>query len=320
LFPVLTTLHLGGREVSLRSYGILIAIGLAAGIALAYRRAREDDFAFDRGRVLDGAFWMTVAGLVGSRIVYVVVNAQQYGRACFGAGGPSRTIGAVLADCSKPFQIWEGGLVFYGGVGAAALVGLWFARREGWSFLRVADLFAPALALGHAIGRLGCLAAGCCFGKEAGADYGVTFWPGSVAFEELRSVSAISVGASATPPLHPTQVYEAIGELAIFGALMLFDRRLRLRPGRTFLVYVTAYAVLRFVVEMFRGDVARGYVFAFDTPRLADALHLPVNEPVFLSVGQLGSVLTVLAIATFFAVRRYRTRGLGPPAARTPAP
>ena len=315
MFPVLTTLHLGGQEISLRSYGILIAVGLAAGIALAYRRARRDGF--DRGRILDAAFWMTVAGLFGSRVVYVLVNAGQYARACFDPGGLPRTMGAVLADCSKPFQIWEGGLVFYGGVAAAALVGLWFARREGWSFLGLADLFAPALALGHAVGRLGCLAAGCCFGKQAGAGGGVSFSPGSVAFEELRSVSAIAANATSTPPLHATQLYEALGELAIFGALMLFNRQLRRRPGRTFLVYVAAYAVLRFVVEMFRGDVARGYVFALDTPGLAEVLHLPVQEPVFLSVGQLGSALVLLGIAAFFAARRFTAN---PPAAQTPAP
>jgi phosphatidylglycerol:prolipoprotein diacylglycerol transferase len=300
----LTTLHLGGREISLRSYGILIAIGLAAGISYGYRRAREDGL--DGGRVLDAAFWMTIAGLVGSRVLYVVVNAADYGRACFVGPGTSRGFATVLADCSKAFQIWEGGLVFYGGIVGAGLVGWRFARREGWSFLHLGDLFAPALALGHAFGRIGCLAAGCCFGKEATGAYGVAFPAGSVAFEDLRAVGAIAAGASATPPLHPTQLYEAIGEVAIFAMLIGFDRRLRPHPGRGFLLYVGAYAVLRFVVEVFRGDVARGYVARLDTPRLADALHLPAGEPVFLSVGQLASVLVLIGMVVFVYLRRRR--------------
>lgn len=307
MFPVLTTLHFGGREISLRSYGIMIAIGLGAGIALAYRRARAAGF--DGGRFLDAAFWVTVGGLVGSRVVYVIVNAGDYARACFVGPGPPRGLGAVLTDCSKPLQIWEGGLVFYGGVFAAALVGFWFARREGWPFLRLADVCAPALALGHAFGRLGCLAAGCCFGKETSAAHGVLFWRGSVAFDDLLSVGAVTPSSMSTPPLYPTQLYEAVGEVAIFLGLMVFDQRLRRRPGRTFLVYVTAYAVLRFVVEIFRGDVARGYAVAFDTPRLAEALHLPSHEPVFLSVGQLSSILVLLAVVSWaWRTRRDRSR------------
>jgi phosphatidylglycerol---prolipoprotein diacylglyceryl transferase len=331
LFPVLTTLHFGGREIALRSYGIMIAIGLAAGISLAYRRAR--DAGLDGGRFLDAAFWITVGGLVGSRVAYVAVNAGDYARACFVGPGMPRGLGAVLADCSKAFQIWEGGLVFYGGVLGAALVGVWFARREDWPFLKLADVSAPALALGHAFGRLGCLAAGCCFGKEASAAWGVPFWRGSVAYDDLVSVGAVASSSMSTPPLHATQLYEAVGEIAIFFALIVFvqnpervpnlprsaprgeaslrardhGQRLRRRPGRTFLVYVTAYAALRFVVEMFRGDVGRGYAVAFDTPGLAEALHLSGDEPIFLSVGQLSSVLVLLAVV-IWAWRASRDR------------
>ena len=310
MFPVLATLHLAGREIGLRTYGILIAVGLAAGISLAYRRAREDGL--DGGRVLDAAFWMTVAGLVGSRVVYVIVNAGDYARACFEGTGAPRGAGAVLSDCTRVFQIWQGGLVFYGGIAGAALVALRFARREGWSFLRVGDLFAPALALGHAFGRLGCLAAGCCFGKETGSDWGALFHRGSVAFDELVAVSAISPSAFATPPLHPTQLYEAIGEMLIFAGLVGFDARLRRRPGRVLAVYVAAYAVVRFGVEMFRGDVARGYVFRAGTPRLAEMLHLPVDEPVFLSVGQLGSLVVLLSLAVYAVIQRRARRTRSP--------
>jgi phosphatidylglycerol:prolipoprotein diacylglycerol transferase len=296
MFPTLFTVRLGGRELAFHSYGVLIAVGLAAGIAIAYREARRQGF--DRGRVLDAAFWMIVAGLVGSRIVYGLVNAGDFARVCFHGGGEPRSLGAAIADCTRILAVWQGGLVFYGGVAGAAVVGYRFARREGWSFAAFGDLFAPALALGHGFGRLGCYAAGCCFGKLGGGPLSASFPRGSVAFDELAATGAIPSGWDRTPGLHPTELYEALGEFAIFAALLVMRPRLRRRPGALLVAYLGAYAALRFVVEMFRGDVIRGLVVSLETPRLAALLHLPPREPIFLSVGQLGSVLlfTVCAI------------------------
>jgi phosphatidylglycerol:prolipoprotein diacylglycerol transferase len=312
VFPTLFTVRFGGRELAFHTYGILIAIGLAAGIALAYREGRRRGF--DGGRVLDAAFWMIVAGLIGSRIVYGIVNASEFARVCFHGGGEPRSAGAVLSDCARILAIWQGGLVFYGGVAGAALVGWWFAKREGWSFGAFGDLFAPALALGHAFGRLGCFAAGCCFGKVGGGRWAAVFPRGSVAFDELAAMGAIPAGWDNTPGLHPTQLYEAFGEFAIFAALLLLRPRARRSPGTLLVAYLGFYALLRFVVEMFRGDVIRGLVVALDTPRLARLLHLPPREPIFLSVGQLGS-LAVLALAGF-AWSRLRRGTANPPAAR----
>lgn len=307
MFPTLFTVRLGGRELAFHTYGILIAIGLAVGIALAYREGRRRGF--DSGRVLDAAFWMIVAGLVGSRIVYGIVNAREFARVCFHGGGEPRSAGAVLSDCARIFAIWQGGLVFYGGVAGAALVGWRFAKREGWSFAAFGDLFAPALALGHAFGRLGCFAAGCCFGKVGGGPWAVVFPRGSVAFDEMAAMGGIPAGWDMTPGLHPTQLYEAFGEFAIFAGLLMLRPRARRHPGTLLVAYLGLYALLRFVVEMFRGDVIRGLVVALETPRLARLLHLPPHEPIFLSVGQLGS----LAVLALCAVAWKRLR-------RTPAP
>jgi phosphatidylglycerol:prolipoprotein diacylglycerol transferase len=167
LHPVLFTFGVGQREIALHSYGVLIAVGLAIGIAVAHREGRRRGF--DGGRVLDLAFWLTVSGLCGSRIAYGLVNARDFFHACMDGGGP------WWRDCTRVLQVWEGGLVFYGGVAVAAFVAFVFARREGWSFANVGDLFAPALAIGHAFGRLGCFAAGCCFGKETASRWGVAF-------------------------------------------------------------------------------------------------------------------------------------------------
>lgn len=308
MFNTLFTLRFGGREIGLHSYGVLIAVGLAAGIVVSYREGRRRGF--DGGRVLDAAFWMIVAGLVGSRIVYGIVNAGDFARACVDGGGGPRSAGAVVADCARILAIWQGGLVFYGGVAGAAAVGWRFARREGWSFAAFGDLFAPALALGHAFGRLGCFAAGCCFGKTGGGPLAVAFPRGSVAFDELASHGVISVGWDRTPGLHPTQLYEAFGELAIFATLLILRPRLRGRPGALLVGYLGLYAALRFVVEMFRGDVVRGLVFAVQTPHLAGWLHLPPAEPIFLSVGQLGSLI-VAALCAIAWTRMRRASAAG---------
>ena len=306
MFPTLFTLRLGGREVAFHSYGILIAIGLGLGIALAYRQARRQGL--DGGRVLDAAFWMIVAGLIGSRIVYGIVNAGDFARVCFHGGGEPRSLGRVFSDCGRILAVWQGGLVFYGGVAGAALVGWRFVRREDWSYGVFGDLFAPALALGHAFGRLGCFAAGCCFGKVGGGHLAASFPRGSVAFDELAATGGIPGGWEATPGLHPTQLYEAFGELAIFATLLILRPRVRRHPGALLVTYLGLYALLRFVVEMFRGDVIRGLVVAMQTPRLAGWLHLPPREPIFLSVGQLGSLL-VLALCGVVLARMRRASG-----------
>ena len=299
--PLLVTLHVGARDVGVHTYGLLIAAGLAAGIALGAREARRRGL--DVGRILDFAFWGTVAGLVGSRIAYGLVNAGDFARACARDVDGPRSALEVLSDCTRILHVWEGGLVFYGGAVGAAIVALVFARRERWSFWVLGDVFAPGVAIGHALGRLGCFAAGCCFGKESGA-WGVAFPSGSVAFDELGAVGALAPNASFTPPLHPTQLYEAGGELAIFALLCAVRPRLRARPGALVLTYAALYALLRFGVELFRGDLARRYVVELSTPRLAAWLGVPPSEPVLLSVGQLASLVLLIA-CTVAAARRW---------------
>ena len=304
MHPVLFTFPLGRHEIALHSYGLLIAAGLAVGIWLAHREGGRRGF--NQGRVLDLAFWLVVSGLVGSRLTYGLVNARSFFHACVDGDGP------WWHNCTSLLAIWEGGLVFYGGVAAAALVALVFARREGWSFGAVGDLFAPALALGHAFGRLGCFAAGCCFGKETASRIGVAFPRGSVAFDVLQRAGAVPIGDGETRPLHPVQLYEAAGELALFGLLCLLRPRLRRRPGALLLCYLGLYALLRFVVEIFRGDILRGFPIEIATPRLAGWLGLPPAEPIFFSAGQLGSLITAAAVAAALIWRHK--------APRTPAP
>jgi len=304
LHPVLFVVPFGRRELAISTYGVLVTVGLAIGIWVAQREGRRRGL--DGSRVMDLAFWTIVAGLIGSRLAYGIVNARAFWTAC--ADGP----GPRWHDCTSLFRLWEGGLVFYGGVAAAAGAAFLFARRQGWSFGDVGDVVAPALAIGHAFGRLGCFAAGCCFGKETTSRLGLSFPRDSVAFEMLRRSGAIPLGAGETPPLHPTQLYEAAGEAAIFAVLCAASPRLRRRPGALLAVYLGLYAALRFVIEMFRGDAIRGMLVVWQTPWLAARLGVPADQPLFFSVGQLGSLL-IGALLLTVALRRAR-------ATRTPAP
>ena len=303
--PTLVSIPIGDG-IGVHSYGLLVGLGFAIAILRLRRRGRQ--LGFDGGRLLDFAFWCLVAGLAGSRIAYVAVNAGAFWRACFEpAGAGPRLAGGCLA----PLRFWEGGLVFYGGAVAAAGVAAWFCRKERWSFARLGDAAAPSLALGHVFGRLGCLLAGCCFGAPCAAAWGLPFPAGSVAFDDLQAVGALGWGATHTMPLHPTQLYEALGELAIFGVLVLLERRQDRSAspapaGHVLLAYVASYAGLRFVVELFRGDAARGHVFSWAAPRVAAALGLPPEQPLLLSTSQLAS-LVALALVAAVAYRRHRT-------------
>jgi phosphatidylglycerol:prolipoprotein diacylglycerol transferase len=283
--PTVFTLPIGSG-VALHSYGLAIALGFAVGVVVAARQARR--VGLDGDAFVDLLFWILVTGIVGSRVAFVVLHAGEYVRMCAGLAG-ERSWGRVAADCAAPLRIWEGGLVFYGGaLGAAGAVAL-FARRHGWSFGKVADALAPALALGHALGRVGCFFAGCCYGRPWA--HGLGFPRGSVAFDDLVRAGAVAAGADRTPALHPTQLYEAAGELAIFFLLIHARRRQRFH-GAIALMYAVLYGTLRFVVEIFRGDAGRGFVAGG------------------LSVAQLVSVvLAVAAVVVFARLSRTMTAG-----------
>ncbi len=298
--PNLFTLHFGAHSLDVHSYGLLVAMAAIAGVLLVFRQGRRMGFA--TAAVLDLAFWALVAGIVGSRILYVIVHVSDYARLCAGAGAPRPAL-RVLADCTAALYIWQGGLVFYGGALAAAGVVLLFAHRQAWPLGDVADLLAFPLPLGHALGRVGCFLAGCCYGKVS--PLGVRFPPASVAYQNLASAGLLAPGAPFTPSLAPTQLYEAAGEGLLFVLLMVLRRRRRF-PGSLALVYVMGYALLRAAVEVLRGDTSRGFLFEISLPRVAAWLDLPAQQPLALSTAQALSLTLGTAAAIAYRILRRR--------------
>lgn len=289
MFPRIIELEILGRQVGLNSYGLMAAVGYLTAVWLAYRQSVRTGM--DADAMLDLCFWVLVSSLVGSRVMYVLANLDLFAK-----------------DWKAVFWVWEGGLVYYGGLAAALVAGAVVVRLKGLKFLRAADVLAPVIALGHAFGRVGCFAVGCCWGKICGCGWGARFGPESVAFQDMVRLGRLDpTAAEVTPALHPVQLYEASGELAIFAALLYVARR-KLFDGYVFLVYVMFYSALRFLTEVLRADPTRRYVARLATPGFNQLLGLDPAQPCFLSTSQLFSIVALPAAVALLIYLRKRTR------------
>lgn len=230
-------------KVTVYTYGLMIALAFAAGITLArFLAGRKGE---NPDHVSDLAFWILISAICGARVFFVATKWSFYS-----------------AHPVEILKIWEGGLVFYGGFLAAAAVAIWYLRRHDLSIPTFADMLAPAVALGHGIGRMGCLAAGCCYGRE-------TDLPWAITFTDPASLAPLET------PLHPTQIYESVGNFLI-AAFLLFLLRKQMRPGAVFCVYLIVYGLFRSVVETFRADFRGGTLFGLFSPAQAIGLSAVV--------------------------------------------
>ena len=233
--------------ITVYTYGVLLAASYLLGLRLAISRARK--WKLDADRVLDLGIYIIIAALVGAKLLLVVTDFDQF-----------RSSPADLLSLAR-----SGG-VFYGGLITAIGVAFWYMHRHRMPFWTTCDAFAPGIALGHVTGRLGCFAAGCCYGRPTNVPWAVIF---------TNPLAAANVGTPLGVPLHPTQLYEAGAELLILIVLLATERRGRPFPGRTFWLYMILYAVSRFIIEMYRGD-PRGIVFGISTSQFISLLLAPL--------------------------------------------
>jgi phosphatidylglycerol:prolipoprotein diacylglycerol transferase len=230
------------------SYGVLLAGAYLLGLQFALRRARARRL--DPQRVMDLGIWIIISALAGAKLLLLAVDFKQF------SGNPREL-----------FSLARSGGVFYGGLIGGVAVGLWYIHRHRMPLWTTTDVFAPGIALGHVVGRLGCLMAGCCFGRPASLPWAITFHD---------PVAAANVGTPLGVPLHPTQLYEAGAEGLILLFLLVLERRGRPFPGRTFWSYMLLYGVSRFFIEFYRGD-SRGMIFhALSTSQFVSVLLVPV--------------------------------------------
>lgn len=207
--------------VTLHAYGLFAAVGLFVALAVAVRIGKAEGI--PTPIVVDMGFVMILSAVIGSRALYVLANLSYFGQ---------RPLDAL--------KVWHGGLIFSGGLLAALFAMGWFAKRHALPFLKIGDVWAPAAALGQAIGRIGCFMAGCCYGKPTSAFWGITFTdPDSFA---PRGV-----------PLHPTQIYASLGGLAVFAILALLSRKKKF-DGQVLLWFLILHSTVQLFLERFRGD------------------------------------------------------------------
>jgi len=220
--------HLG--RFFLPTYGLLVSLGVLLGLWISVRNSER--LGIDGEKAWNLGILVVLCGIVGSKVLYVINE-----------GMSPREIFSV--------STLQAGGVFSGGLLAAMVAAAWYVRKHHMPALGTCDAFAPGLALGHAIGRIGCFAAGCCYGKPTHHFWGITF---------TNPLANAITGTPLNIPLEPTQLFESAVELANFFLLMWLLKR-RKFDGQVFGAFMFIYGTARFFLEYLRDDPGRGSVF-----------------------------------------------------------
>lgn len=268
-----------GLGLRVHAYGVLIFCACASALLMAVWRARREKVNPDA--VYELAAWLFLGGVIGARLFFFIQHPEAFHHP---------------ADF---FRTWEGGNVFYGCIlgGLTGSILYWF--RRPFPFLGMCDATAPAVAIGAAVGRIGCFLNGCCHGSTCELPWAVRFPAGSHAWVRQLNAGLIGPGEPTSLPVHPTQIYSSIAALGVLGLLLTYARRDSRRPGEVMGMLMVLYPLTRWPIEAIRSD-----------------------EPsVFLGMSwaQNISVLLMLAgLATWRSVRRGRAEGIIPDEAAVP--
>ncbi|WP_299982867.1 prolipoprotein diacylglyceryl transferase [Desulfobacula sp.] len=226
MHPVL--LHIG--SFNLYTYGLFVALGFMTAMWVSQKNAKPHGIS--SGIITDIFFVILVSALLGARLLYVLINFDVY-----------------KSNLLDIFKIWNGGLVFFGGFISAVVATAIYLKLKNLNIWKTADIISPGVALGHAVGRVGCFFAGCCYGKECDL-------PIAVKFTNPESLAPIGVY------LHPTQIYSVFSNLILFFVLLWLQKRKKFN-GMVFLSYIMLYSLFRSIVEFFRGDFRGDFFFEF---------------------------------------------------------
>ena len=206
---------------TLHSYGLLVATGFLAALFVTLKIGKREGYTSQQ--IMDMGFLMILGGVIGSRILYILINFGYY-----------------LEHPLDAVKIWQGGLVFSGGILGALITVGWYSRRHHIPLWNLGDLWAPAASIGQGFGRIGCLLAGCCYGKPTDS------WCGIV-FSHPHSLAPLGI------PLHPTQLYASLSAFAIFAILLVLSFR-KTYPGQIFLWFLILHSTARLWIEKYRWD------------------------------------------------------------------
>jgi phosphatidylglycerol---prolipoprotein diacylglyceryl transferase len=229
MYPIL--FKFGNFELA--TYGVMSALGYLAALWYVFKQIKRMEIKEDV--FFNLCLSVIVGALIGGKLLYLILFWRDYG-----FGFWDRVVNSI-----RDFRY---GFVFFGGVIGAFASGYVFAGFKKLNFLKLADFFAPAIALGHAIGRIGCFFAGCCYGHQTNGIFGVVFSsPYCLVSQNLLHKH-----------IHPTQLYESFGNIVLFFILHKMLKR-RQTDGSVILAYIAGYSILRFIVEFFRGDERGGF-------------------------------------------------------------
>jgi len=245
LFPKLITIG----SFYLPTYGVLVALGFLAGLSITVKLARKGNL--DPEKVTNLAVYVALAGLIGAKLLMIAFDwpdIQIFSLSTLQAAG-----------------------VFQGGLILALLTAFFYIRHNKLPVLAVSDTFAPGVAIGHAIGRLGCFAAGCCWGKECHLPWAITF--------KNQDANALT-GVPLNVPLHPAQLYESITEALLFAFLYWRYQRPH-NPGQIIGLYLLISSIARFLIEFER----------FHEQALPFGLPFSITQWIALALAITGAIL-----------------------------
>ena len=254
MHPIL--LHIG--PLTIHTYGALFALGILIAVALSEYLYRRDGG--EPETMIDLALPVVVGVIIGARALFIIVEHEYY-----------------LQNPAEIIMVWKGGLVFYGGLIGGALAFIITARVKKLELWHLADTVAPGVALGHALGRLGCFFAGSCYGRP-------TDVPWAVIYSDPNSLARDIIGV----PVHPTQLYSAAFLTFLAGILLVIGYRPAFR-GQVIATYGILYGTFRFFIEFFRGDPRGTVVLAditFSTSQAVSLLLVPVSLGLYLYLKQ----------------------------------
>jgi len=206
--------------LTLHTYGLFIAIGFIIGLLIAIKTGKRHGI--DTQQIMDMGIILIISGVIGSKITYVLMNFSSY------------------SENPLDINLWRAGFVFSGGLLTAIIVFIFYIRHHKLNILQVCDIWAPAAAIGQAMGRIGCFFAGCCYGRP-------TTVPWSVIFRNPESIAPLNI------PLHPTQLYDFMSNSIIFIVLMILSAKKKF-DGQVILWFLILHSTARLFIERFRGD------------------------------------------------------------------
>ena len=265
------------------AYFTLLMFGFAVAIYNVVRWAKRAGV--DHQSIIDAGLASIIGGVVGGRLLHVFADGYfwDYGHLCTDPSlvgwkitpgeckvaeglwdAAAKVCRPAERDCLAWAKFYQGGLAYYGGLVAGAAAAVWVAVRDKLPVLKVADVTAMGVAMGLFFGRIGCFLGGCCYGLVTDSHVGTSFPAWSAASEGQFREGLISHPGLASLPVHPTQLYEAVGCLLISVGLSLWGPRHKRFDGQVALLFLVLYAVLRFAIEFVRAD-DRGLWFGVST-------------------------------------------------------